>query len=72
MEKVCEDGAQYQNISNQAKLFMARLHTTDITLIPATCCSFYNTRFKDCMCECHCLLIVVIGVSACSQAMSSA
>ena len=35
MEKVCEDGAQYQNISNQAKLFMARLHTTDITLIPA-------------------------------------
>ena len=40
MERVCEDGAQYQSTSNQAKLFMARLHTTDLTLIQQLVAAF--------------------------------
>ena len=36
MERVCEDGDDIEALTTKQKLFMARLHTTDISLIPTT------------------------------------
>ena len=74
MERVCEDGHDIEALTTKQKLFMARLHTTDISLILqqlVAACITQDSRNCSCMCECRCFLIVVIAVSACSQAMSS-
>ena len=50
MERVCEDRHDIEAL--QAKLFMARLHTTDISLIPTTYSNFLQHKIQGTVVAC--------------------